>query len=234
MGQSKGSIFANNSIKTRYSWYVSLIWEAVLLTVIGCILAGGQGRRLGGRDKSLIELNGFPLWAHVSKRLRPMTDKIVVTGRQAPDWAIPKNEVAFIPDALSQGEPVGPAGGLLAALEFGKAQFDSRALVLTVPVDVPFFPLDLLAQLDAGRGAAAASIAITDKRVQPAFGLWRCALAPKVRLCVQNDELAMRDIARSVEAAGVSFANEHDEFLNLNTQGDIQKAEQLVAQNAYR
>jgi molybdopterin-guanine dinucleotide biosynthesis protein A len=36
---------------------------------VGCILAGGQSRRMGGGDKCLKELDGRPMLAHVIDRL---------------------------------------------------------------------------------------------------------------------------------------------------------------------
>ena len=38
-------------------------------TVTGIVLAGGQGRRMGGVDKGLVELDGRPMVAHVLERL---------------------------------------------------------------------------------------------------------------------------------------------------------------------
>ena len=40
-------------------------------TVIGCILAGGLARRMGGGDKGLIGLQGRPILDHVIARLKP-------------------------------------------------------------------------------------------------------------------------------------------------------------------
>ena len=39
--------------------------------ITGIVLAGGQGRRMGGVDKGLVELDGRPLVAHVIARLAP-------------------------------------------------------------------------------------------------------------------------------------------------------------------
>jgi molybdopterin-guanine dinucleotide biosynthesis protein A len=39
--------------------------------VTGIVLAGGQGRRMGGVDKGLVELDGRALCAHVLLRLQP-------------------------------------------------------------------------------------------------------------------------------------------------------------------
>jgi len=42
--------------------------------VTGIVLAGGQGRRMGGVDKGLVELAGRPMVAHVIERLAPQVE----------------------------------------------------------------------------------------------------------------------------------------------------------------
>ncbi|MEQ4583771.1 MAG: NTP transferase domain-containing protein, partial [Pantoea agglomerans] len=44
----------------------------------GIILAGGQGRRMGGQDKGLVQLDGRPLYQHVLERLRPQVDIVMI------------------------------------------------------------------------------------------------------------------------------------------------------------
>src|SRR5207249_617424 len=47
---------------TVSGWDVSDLCRAA---VTGVVLAGGQGRRMGGVDKGLVELGGKPMIAHV-------------------------------------------------------------------------------------------------------------------------------------------------------------------------
>ena len=43
-------------------------------TVTGVILAGGQGRRMGGQDKGLIPYRERPLIEHIISLLKPQVD----------------------------------------------------------------------------------------------------------------------------------------------------------------
>ncbi|MEQ3648277.1 NTP transferase domain-containing protein [Hyphomonas sp.] len=195
------------------------------MTVMGCLFAGGAGRRLGGMDKALIELSGSPLWRRATHRIAPMVDQMVVTGRTAPGWRKAVPGLVFVPDFQPNGGPIGPAGGLLAALEHGLLQNGPESFLLTVPIDAPFFPVELFEQLSAGRGSARAVLVETEFRLQPTFGLWSCALAPDVHACVEQGKFALHAIADHVGAAKVRFQAEEEAFLNINTPEDLQRAE---------
>ena len=195
------------------------------MSVIGCVFAGGKGRRLGGRDKSKLVLAEVPLWKHVTDRLSPMVDRLIVTGATAPDWIGEVSGCTFVPDVELADEPIGPAGGLFAGLEWGLAQTGSNARLLTVPVDAPFFPKDLYEKLATGLGTAPAALAETDARLQPAFGLWSCAVAPNVRKSVESQDFALHVIARRIGATSVRLEVEENAFLNINTPEDLKDAE---------
>ena len=199
------------------------------MAVVGCLFAGGVGRRLGGMDKALIELSGSPLWKRATDRLAPMVDQIVVTGRTAPAWSEAVPGLVFVPDFQPNGEPIGPAGGLFAALEHCLLENGPESTLLTIPVDAPFFPVDLFEHLSTGRGSAQAALAETEFRAQPTFGLWSCALSPNVRACVEQGKFALHAIADHVGAAKVWFQTEDEAFLNINTPEDLQRAEVIAS-----
>ena len=50
--------------------------------ICGLVLAGGQGRRMGGVDKGLQLLQGRPLIQHVIDRLRPQVDSLLINANQ--------------------------------------------------------------------------------------------------------------------------------------------------------
>ena len=50
--------------------------------VTGIVLAGGQGRRMGGVDKGLVELDGQPMVAHVLARLAPQVGDVLINANQ--------------------------------------------------------------------------------------------------------------------------------------------------------
>ncbi|HVC50001.1 MAG TPA: NTP transferase domain-containing protein, partial [Burkholderiales bacterium] len=52
------------------------------MKISGLILAGGQGRRMGGTDKGLVSFHQEPFIAHVLRRLAPQVDEILINANQ--------------------------------------------------------------------------------------------------------------------------------------------------------
>lgn len=105
----------------------------------GLILAGGAGRRSGGRDKGLLKWNGRPLVAWVSERLRYQTCHLQIScNRNLARYAAYADRV--FSDRLSGFQ--GPLAGLDALPAAPADEF-----LLVTPCDTPNLPLDLAARL---------------------------------------------------------------------------------------
>ena len=205
---------------------------------LAVILAGGHGTRLAGDvsriDKGAVQLAGYALWYRVAERLSPQSERLGVCASHPPDWlaALPEDTLS-ITDALAEdGKPQGPAWALATALKAAHA-ISPDLSVLTVPVDSPFLPLDLYARLKAGMEeiGVEAAIAGTSERLHPVFGLWKAALAPKVRELIEvNGIRAMHALAETIGAATVRAWREDmapPPFLNINTPEDLSQAKKL-------
>ena len=73
--------------------------------ILGVILAGGQSRRMGGGDKSLTDLGGQPLLAHVIARFAPQVATLILNANGDPlTLALPLAEFAKAYD----GPPTDP------------------------------------------------------------------------------------------------------------------------------
>ncbi|MEO8203932.1 MAG: molybdenum cofactor guanylyltransferase MobA, partial [Betaproteobacteria bacterium] len=137
--------------------------------VTGIVLAGGMGRRMGGVDKGLQPLAGRAMVAHVIERLAPQVGTIVINANQNLE-AYAKFGHRVVPDEV--GGFAGPLAGLHAGLLAANS-----ALVVTVPCDSPFLPLDLLARLRAALGDNDLAVAKTGTQAHPVFALVRSRLA---------------------------------------------------------
>src|SRR5919205_1618672 len=110
-----------------------------IVMITGLVLAGGQGRRMGGVDKGLQLLRGRPMIEHVLERLKPQVGEIVINANQNLDrYRVFGHRV--VSDAI--GGYAGPLAGLHAGL-----QAITNPLAVTVPCDSPFLPLDLVSRL---------------------------------------------------------------------------------------
>ncbi len=99
--------------------------------MLGCILAGGRGSRMGG-DKADVEISGSTLLERMASIMAPVVDRVVVLGPERDGWECWPDEVGA----------AGPLAGITTALtRMGRG----RALV--VAVDQPFARTDTLRRL---------------------------------------------------------------------------------------
>ena len=82
------------------------------MTITGLILAGGLGRRMGGRDKGLQPFRGKPMAAWAIERLAPQVDVLLINANQNLE-AYAAFGHPVVPDRI------GGFAGPLAGLDFG-------------------------------------------------------------------------------------------------------------------
>lgn len=111
----------------------------------GIILAGGEGRRIGGA-KALVELRGRPLVAYALDLMAKVADETIVAHGTTVDArlaAIVGGRATLVPDP---GE--GPLGALLAAAEKARGDW-----LVVAPVDAPFVTPEMFEELFAAVGS---------------------------------------------------------------------------------
>jgi len=203
--------------------------------VCAVVLAGGEGRRMGGVDKGLQVLRGQPLARHALQRLQqqtlgvPRTLAINANRSQSvyANWGFPVW-------ADTVGGFAGPLAGFHTALEHCAATHD---YLLTVPCDSPQFPLDLLARLAQALAANQANVAMAcapdgpqDRSVrrQPVFCLLKTSLYASLTQFLHEGGRkidAWTQVQRQVE---VAFNLAHDDpraFFNANTLAELHMLE---------
>lgn len=121
--------------------------------ITGLILAGGEGRRMGGVDKGLQPCHGQPLVARVLARLAPQVGTTAISANRSLDAYAALGQPVWTD--LPEAAGCGPLSGLLSGLTHAHTPW-----LLSVPCDVPGLPLDLGAQLAAAMAREQADIAI--------------------------------------------------------------------------
>ena len=194
---------------------------------LGLILAGGRSRRMGGGDKALMLLAGRPLLAHVAARLAPQCAVTVISANGDPARFAP-----FGLDVVADDVPdfAGPLAGILAGMDVAYAR--DLGWIVSVPVDTPVVPHDLVARLHAARGGELRPVvAASGARRHPAVGLWPVGLRGALRHAVATD--GVRRVGDFAERHAAAIADwptaPHDPFLNLNTPADVAAAEAFLA-----
>jgi len=184
--------------------------------VSGIVLAGGQGRRMGGVDKGLQTLRGKPMAAWVLERLAPQVAEIVINANQNLEaYAAFGHRV--VPDAI------GGFAGPLAGLHAGLAAV-SHELAATVPCDSPFLPHDLVARLRAALGVHDLAVAKTGEQPHPVFSLVRRSVHAHLGAFLAGGGRKIDAWYASLKVIEVPFDDEADAFRNINTRAELNDA----------
>ena len=183
--------------------------------ITGVVFAGGQGRRMGGVDKGLVELSGRPLVSHVIARLAPQVGALVVNANQNRDRYA---ELGYpvVTDAIAGF--AGPLAGLHAGMAAAATPF-----VATSPCDSPFLPRDLVARLAAAFDAQALDVAVarTFEQPHPVFALVRTSVRPHLEAFLRDGGRKIDVWYGSLRSAEVPFDDEADAFCNINTREEL-------------
>jgi molybdopterin-guanine dinucleotide biosynthesis protein A len=183
--------------------------------VTGIVLAGGQGRRMGGVDKGLQTLRGKPMAQWAIERLAPQVDEIVVNANQnleayaAFGYPVVRDDVAGF---------AGPLAGLQAGLRAAK-----QPLVVTVPCDSPFLPSDLVARLRTALEAKNADLAVakTGDQAHPVFALVRRAVRSHLEKFLAAGGRKIDAWYATLKVVEVDFDDEAEAFRNINTREEL-------------
>jgi len=205
-------------------------WEAAgFPPTLGVLLAGGQGRRMGGADKGLIPVGGEPIISRIVSRLAPSCAALVVNANGDPA-RFRRFGLPVVRDPIPGH--VGPLAGILAALEWAASHRPDLAWVVSVSTDCPFLPRDLAGRLHDAREAAGTLLACAASagRTHPPIGLWPVALRKDLH-CALTEE-GERKIDRWTARHGVAIAewptDPIDPFFNVNTPDDAVLADALA------
>jgi molybdenum cofactor guanylyltransferase len=180
------------------------------------ILAGGQATRFGGRDKSMLLVDGRTIRDRQVAALSSLTDDILIVGvdlahRLRADACAPRLIADIVPGC-------GPLGGLHAALT--EARGDA---VFLVACDMPYITAPFAAYLLSLAGEADIVVPQTDRGYHPLCAVYtRACLAP-VAARLADRRLRMRELVEEMSPRVVTaeeidrFGDRHLLLANVNT-----------------
>ena len=192
--------------------------------VTGIVLAGGQGRRMGGVDKGLVELDGRPMVGARARAPRPQVGEVLINANQNLDRYRALG-YPVVPDEV--GGFAGPLAGLHAGLTRADATVRRhRALRFAVPARGP-------------RGAPRRGARTRPARSSP----WRRRSTSRIRCSPSCAATCSPGLAAFLEGGGrkidawyaalevveVRFDDEADAFRNINTADELSAAAQPEA-----
>ena len=166
--------------------------------IAGLILAGGEGRRMGGVDKGLVDWRGKPLVARVMAAMSPVVSPVWISAnRSLAQYRLYSDHLVGDPTGFRwQGPMAGLLAGLRAAAEYG------ADAVLTSPCDTPNVTPDLFRTLCEAYQPGVAVTACSGGRLHPLHGVYPVSLIPMLE---QRLKVGDRKVMAFVEAAGARF-----------------------------
>lgn len=203
------------------------------MEIVGVIVAGGKGIRLGG-DKPLRAFGGVTLLEAVIQGVRPQVEQLAIN---APRESLPRyrtllgNEV----EILNDDEPgdIGPLAGVLAGLDW--AQRLQAKWLATFPTDTPFLPRDLVERLLAASRGSVPVAAHDGKQLHGLCAIW--PVHSRAALCDAVRERQMRSLRQAIaHLGGIEhvFESGATDFMNVNTPEDLREAERMLAKSPPR
>ncbi|HGY5236230.1 TPA: molybdenum cofactor guanylyltransferase MobA [Aeromonas salmonicida subsp. pectinolytica] len=181
--------------------------------VSAVILAGGRATRMGGEDKGWIALAGRPLIDHVLERLRPQVDEVLINANRS------QTRYQALAPVISDdnNDYLGPLAGMQAGLAAARHDW-----VLFVPCDGPALPHDLMSRFRTALTPDTELVVAHDGDwLQPVVALLHRSLLPSLTHALAEGERKIDIWFARHRMAVVSFADQPDAFINLNSPAEL-------------
>ena len=193
-------------------------------TVAVGFLAGGQARRMGGKDKPLLSIGGQTI---LDRQLDATAlHKVRVINANGDLSRFERYGLPVIPDSLPDWP--GPLAGILSCLDWLAQSHRECDLLLSCATDAPFISSDLALRLLQARTAENATLAQarSSGRRHPVFGLWPVSIRHDLRTALIEDGLRkIDDFTDQFSLAIADFTGHPDPFSNVNQPDDLAEAE---------
>ena len=203
----------------------------ILNEIVPCvILAGGKGRRMGGKEKALIPLLDRPLLSYVlesvSGQVAPIALNINTNFEKFSLFGYP-----IIEDPI-KGH-LGPLAGILASLNW--AQEIDKDWVMTLPCDTPFLPKNIAQRMiEVKNRELDIDLVVARSRGynHPVVALWKSNLNFKLKNALDDGIRKIDLFTSKLKIAYVDFDTtnnlQFDPFTNLNSPLDLINAQQIL------
>ena len=198
--------------------------------VTAVILAGGMSRRLG-RNKALEPFRGEPLIRRVIRRMGGVAASVIVVAND-------RERVAELdlPDGATPVIDEYPGKGSLGGIYTGLRAADTEWAVFCA-CDMPFPSPALYRALLSNREANDAVVPVVDGRPEPIHAAYSRACLEPINAKIAADQLKISGFFEDVRVRYFTEDRVRDidpdllSFFNVNTQQDLEKANQIALTN---
>ncbi len=197
--------------------------------IAAVVLAGGQGRRMGGEDKGLVEVAERPMVTHVLDRLRPQASVLLISANRNRGRYAAITGCTVVPDR--EDGYAGPLAGMASAMEVASTRF-----LLTAPCDAPLVPERLGPRLYRALVDERADLCVAHDgvRLQPVFALIGCSLLDSLLAYLRSGERKIDRWYARHRMARADFSDVPECFSNINTPGERSALEDALTGGSSR
>ena len=195
----------------------------------GVILAGGNARRLGGKGKAFINIMGIPLINLVLQKFESQVGKLAINTRDKKKFY--NYSYPIIEDTIIEHGGSGPLAGISSAIKWARKSTKPMSHVVTVPVDTPLLPLDLVKRMSLELEMKSSDIifASSNNNVYPVVSMWSLSLDRELDKALNS---GVRKIDTFTSAYNVSIIDwsfdNINPFFNINRPEDVILAEKYI------
>jgi molybdopterin-guanine dinucleotide biosynthesis protein A len=177
------------------------------------LLCGGESQRMG-RDKSLVEWNGTPLWQLQLEKLRALLPReIFLSARNDKPWR--PRDVTLVLDA----EPAscGPRGGIAAALRICQSDH-----LLVLAIDLPLIHVGYLKSMLQRIARGVGVVPVSDGRFEPVAAIYPRGVVDAFSRHAESLQTLLRELIDRgcMTAVGVQ-PRDRELFRNVNEPADL-------------
>ena len=195
----------------------------------GVILAGGSARRLGGKGKAFINISGVSLIDLVLRKIETQVDRVAINTRDKNSFS--QYNYPIIEDLITEEGGSGPLAGISSAIKWAKKSINPVSHVITVPVDTPLLPMDLVHRMSLELKIKKSDIifASSNNNIYPVVSMWSLSLDNNLDKALSNGVRKIDAFTSSYNVSTVDWSfNDVDPFFNINNPEDITLAEKYI------
>lgn len=188
--------------------------------LLGAVLAGGSSSRFG-EDKTAALAAGMPMIERCVGALEPLCDEVIVVSARP---QTPRGRWRIVADRRPE---TGPLAGIETALLEAKRTGAAAAFVLAA--DLPLVDTETLRDVAAALEGfdAAAAARDGDPPFEPLCAIYRTGCLPAACAALEDGARSARALFERV--AGRTAEIDADVLINVNTPGDLVRAETVAA-----
>jgi len=188
----------------------------------GLILAGGRAKRMNGKDKGLVQINGHAMVEYVLASLRPQVGELIINANRNIE-AYETLGCTIVSDQLSDFQ--GPLAGFLSGM-----QSTEREYIVTAPCDGPLLSHDYVSRLHQQLAACQSKICVAHDghRLQPVYALIDTSLMSSLTAFLAAGDRKIDLWYQQEHYCSADFSDCSKIFTNINTPEELAQASSYI------